>query len=40
MADSRHLEKSQNRHISAAVSLIWRKFGMLTHVDNINPVDH
>jgi len=33
MADGRNLEKSKNRHISAAVSAILTKFGMQTQFD-------
>ena len=40
MADGCHFEKkSKNRHISATVRPIWTKFGILTYVDQLNPVD-
>jgi len=29
----RHLEKSKNRHISAAIRAIWTKFGTVTQFD-------
>jgi len=32
----RHLEKSQNRHISAAVGAISTKFGMVTQFDPLD----
>jgi len=36
MADSRHLEKSENGHIYVTVSPICMKFGTVMHVDRLN----
>jgi len=38
MADGSHFENSKNRQISATVGLIGTKFGMVTHIDPMNPI--
>jgi len=39
MADSRHLEKSEDGHISAMDCPIITKFGTMTHIDPLNITD-